>query len=108
MMGVSRPIVKHSFMVQDPKDIPTIVRKAYYLAASGRPGPVVIDIPKDMTDPNDLHEYVFPEKVSIRSYTPNVKGHGGQIRKAASALLASKSPWFISVVVRFQARALSW
>ncbi|MGS2717794.1 acetolactate synthase 3 large subunit [Eionea flava] len=92
MMGVSRPIVKHSFMVQDPSEIPTIVRKAYYLAASGRPGPVVIDIPKDMTDPDHLYDYVFPEKVSIRSYTPNVKGHGGQIRKAAAALLESKKP----------------
>ncbi len=92
MMGVSRPVVKHSFMVKDPSEIPTIVRKAYYLAASGRPGPVVIDIPKDMTDPNDLYEYKFPESVSIRSYTPNVKGHGGQIRKAVKALLGAKKP----------------
>jgi acetolactate synthase-1/2/3 large subunit len=92
MMGVSRPIVKHSYMIQDPKDIPTIVRKAYYLASSGRPGPVVIDIPKDMTDPNNLFEYHFPETVSIRSYTPNVKGHGGQIRKAIKALLSAKNP----------------
>lgn len=92
MMGVSRPIVKHSFMIKDPSEIPTIVRKAYYIASSGRPGPVVIDIPKDMTDPNNLFDYVFPEKVSIRSYTPNVKGHGGQIRKAATALLQAKKP----------------
>jgi acetolactate synthase I/II/III large subunit len=92
MIGVSRPIVKHSFMIQDPSEIPTIVRKAYYIAASGRPGPVVIDVPKDMTDPSQLFEYRFPETVSIRSYTPNVKGHGGQIRKAVSALLASKKP----------------
>ncbi|MFT5419611.1 MAG: acetolactate synthase-1/2/3 large subunit [Candidatus Endobugula sp.] len=92
MMGVSRPIVKHSFMIKDPSEIPTIVRKAYYLASSGRPGPVVIDIPKDMTDPNRLFDYDFPQKVFIRSYTPNVKGHGGQIRKAIKALLAAKQP----------------
>ncbi len=92
MMGVSRPIVKHSFMVHDPAEIPSIVRKAYYLAAAGRPGTVVIDVPKDMTDPNQLFEYQFPKSVSIRSYTPNVKGHGGQIRKAVKALLAAKKP----------------
>lgn len=92
MMGVSRPIVKHSFMVKDPSEIPTIVKKAYYLASSGRPGPVVIDIPKDMTDPAHLFEYNYPETVSIRSYTPNVKGHGGQIRKAVKALLSAKNP----------------
>ncbi|ODS24459.1 acetolactate synthase, large subunit, biosynthetic type [Candidatus Endobugula sertula] len=92
MMGVSRPVVKHSFMVQDPSEIPIIVKKAYYLASSGRPGPVVIDIPKDMTDPNQFFEYRCPNTVSIRSYTPTVKGHGGQIKKAVRAVMAAKKP----------------
>jgi len=92
MMGVSRPIVKHSFMVKNPKDIPTIVKKAFYLASTGRPGPVVIDIPKDMTDPNHLFDYDYPETVSIRSYIPTIKGHGGQIRKAVKAIMAAKKP----------------
>jgi acetolactate synthase-1/2/3 large subunit len=92
MLGVSRPIVKHSFMVQDPMDIPSIVKKAYFIARSGRPGPVVIDIPKDLTDPSQRFEYAYPKSVYMRSYNPVQKGHSGQIKKAVKALLAAKQP----------------
>ncbi|MGH1485077.1 MAG: acetolactate synthase 3 large subunit [Cellvibrionaceae bacterium] len=94
MIGVSRPIVKHSFLVQDPADIPKIVKKAYYIAASGRPGPVVIDIPKDFTDPSRKFEYSYPETISLRSYNPVQKGHSGQIKKAVNAILSAKQPMF--------------
>ena len=92
MMGISRPVVKHSFSVKNPQDIPEIVRKAFYIAQSGRPGPVVIDIPKDMTIPSERFEYSYPKKVKIRSYNPPQKGHSGQIRKAVELLLAAKRP----------------
>lgn len=92
MVGISRPIVKHSFIVKDPAEIPDIMKKAFYLAESGRPGPVVVDIPKDMTDPTQKFEYVYPKKVKLRSYNPAARGHSGQIRKAAEMLLAAKRP----------------
>jgi acetolactate synthase I/II/III large subunit len=92
MIGVSRPIVKHSFMIQNPQDIPEVIKKAFYIATTGRPGPVVIDIPKDVTDPSTKFEYVYPDSVKIRSYIPPVKGHSGQIRKAVDILLAAKRP----------------
>jgi acetolactate synthase-1/2/3 large subunit len=92
MIGVSRPIVKHSFMIQNPQDIPDVIKKAFYIATTGRPGPVVIDIPKDVTDPSTKFEYAYPENVKIRSYIPPVKGHSGQIRKAVDILLAASRP----------------
>lgn len=92
MVGISRPIVKHSFLVKNAADIPAIVRKAFYIASTGRPGPVVIDIPKDVTDPAQKFEYHFPEKVKLRSYTPATRGHAGQIKKAVQLLLAAKRP----------------
>lgn len=92
MMGVSRPVVKHSFTVRHPSEIPEILKKAYYIAESGRPGPVVVDIPKDMTAPNERFEYVYPQKVNLRSYNPVVRGHAGQIKKAVDMLLAAKRP----------------
>lgn len=92
MIGISRPIVKHSFIVRTAKEIPWLVKQAFYIAKSGRPGPIVIDIPKDTTDPNELFEYSYPESVSLRSYKPALKGHSGQIRKAAVALLKAKRP----------------
>jgi len=92
MLGVSRPIVKHSFAVRRPEDIPEIVAKAFYIASTGRPGPVVIDIPKDMTMPNERYEYVYPKKIKMRSYTPPQRGHSGQIKKAVEMLLAAKRP----------------
>jgi acetolactate synthase-1/2/3 large subunit len=96
MMGISRPIVKHSFSIKDPREIPEVVKKAFYIATSGRPGPVVIDIPKDMTMPNERFEYSYPKKVKIRSYTPPQKGHTGQIRKAVELLLEAKRPMIYS------------
>ena len=92
MMGVSRPVVKHNMAVRHPSEIPEILKKAFYIAESGRPGPVVVDIPKDMTAPNEKFEYVYPKKVKLRSYTPPVRGHSGQIKKAVEMLLAAKRP----------------
>lgn len=92
MIGVSRPVVKHSFVVRNAQDIPTIIRKAFFIASSGRPGPVVIDIPKDKTAPNEKFAYHFPQSVSLRSYQPSVKGHFGQIKKAVELLLSAKRP----------------
>ncbi len=92
MVGISRPIVKHSFMVQNPEDIPMVVKKAFYLATTGRPGPVVIDIPKDVTDPSRKFKYQYPESVKLRSYSVPGKGHTGQIKKAVEILLAAKRP----------------
>ncbi|MBE8718677.1 acetolactate synthase 3 large subunit [Cellvibrio polysaccharolyticus] len=92
MVGISRPVVKHSFMVKHASEIPEIVKKAYYIAATGRPGPVVIDVPKDITAPNQTFPYEYPEKVKLRSYTPATRGHSGQIKKAVQLLLAAKRP----------------
>lgn len=92
MMGLSRPVVKHNISVRDPKDIPNIVKKAFYIAESGRPGPVVIDVPKDMTMPNEKFPYEYPDRIKMRSYNPVKKGHSGQIRKAVTALLQAKRP----------------
>ena len=92
MVGISRPIVKHSFMVRNPEDIPLVVKKAFHIAKSGRPGPVVIDIPKDATDPGITRPYKYPEDIKIRSYAVPAKGHSGQIKKAVDVLLAAKRP----------------
>lgn len=92
MIGVSRPIVKHSFQVRNPAEIPEIVKKAYYIAGSGRPGPVVIDVPKSVTDPNEKFPYSYPDKVKMRSYNPAQRGHSGQIKKAVQMLLEAKRP----------------
>ena len=85
-------MVKHSFLVTRAEDIPSIVKKAYYIARSGRPGPVVIDIPKDVTNPHEKYEYSYPDTVDIRSYQPVKKGHHGQIRKAMQELVKAKRP----------------
>jgi acetolactate synthase I/II/III large subunit len=92
MIGVSRPIVKHSFLVKRAIDIPEAIKKAFYIASTGRPGPVVVDLPKDITNPFDKFEYSYPKKVKMRSYTPATRGHAGQIKKALSLLLAAKQP----------------
>ncbi|WP_394561648.1 acetolactate synthase 3 large subunit [Aquipseudomonas alcaligenes] len=92
MVGISRPIVKHSFIIKHPSEIPEVIKKAFYLAQSGRPGPVVVDIPKDMGDPSQKFEYSYPKKVKLRSYSPAARGHSGQIRKAVEMLLAAKRP----------------
>ena len=92
MVGVSRPIVKHSFQIRHASEIPGVVKKAFYIAASGRPGPVVIDVPKDCTNPHEKFPYEYPAKVKLRSYTPPGRGHAGQIKKAVDELLAAKRP----------------
>lgn len=92
MVGVSRPIVKHSFMVQHASQIPLVVKKAFHLATTGRPGPVVIDVPKDVTDPNGKFPYEYPKEVKMRSYQVPGKGHSGQIKKAVEALMSAKRP----------------
>lgn len=92
MVGISRPIVKHSFMVQHAADIPLIVKKAFHIATTGRPGPVVIDVPKDVTDPKIKFPYEYPKDIKIRSYSVPGKGHAGQIKKAVDALLSAKRP----------------
>ncbi|MBB2898075.1 acetolactate synthase-1/2/3 large subunit [Pseudomonas sp. AS2.8] len=92
MVGISRPIVKHSFIIKHPSEIPEVLKKAFYLAESGRPGPVVVDIPKDMGDPTKKFEYVYPKKIKLRSYNPAQRGHSGQIRKAIEMLVAAKRP----------------
>jgi acetolactate synthase, large subunit (EC 2.2.1.6) len=92
MVGVSRPIVKHSFLVKDQKDIAETVKKAFYIASTGRPGPVVIDVPKDITNPVDKVDYSYPDKIKLRSYTPATKGHTGQIKKAVQLMLSARRP----------------
>ncbi|MDE0063495.1 MAG: acetolactate synthase 3 large subunit [Gammaproteobacteria bacterium] len=92
MIGVSRPVVKHSFLVKDCAEIPETVKKAFHIATTGRPGPVVIDVPKDTTDPDVTAPYLYPASVSMRSYKPAVKGNARQIRKAAAALVNARRP----------------
>ena len=92
MIGISRPVVKHSFLVTDAKDIPAIIKKAFYIASTGRPGPVVVDIPKDCLNPQILHEYQYPDEINMRSYNPTTTGHKGQIRRGLQALLKAKKP----------------
>ena len=89
-IGITRPCVKHNFLVKDVKDIAPTIKKAFYIANSGRPGPVVVDIPKDITAAKCKFEY--PQEVHLRSYNPVVKGHHGQIKKAVNLLLGAKRP----------------
>jgi len=91
MVGITRPCVKHNFLVKDINELATTIKKAFYIAATGRPGPVVVDIPKDVTQ--QLAEFHYPESVSIRSYVPVTRGHPGQIKKAASLLAEAKRPY---------------
>ena len=92
MVGITRPCVKHNFLVKDVHDIAATIKKAFHLAITGRPGPVVVDIPKDITDPNIKIAYKYPSKVSMRSYNPVVKGHKGQVRKAVEMMLGAHRP----------------
>ena len=91
-VGITRPCVKHNFLVKDVKDLTSTLKKAFYVATTGRPGPVVVDIPKDVTA--DITEYVYPKTIEMRSYNPVVKGHSGQIKKAAKMMAAAKRPMF--------------
>ncbi|QCI21535.1 acetolactate synthase 3 large subunit [Buchnera aphidicola (Hyadaphis tataricae)] len=92
MIGISRPIVKHSFLVKNTEDIPLIFKKSFWLASSGRPGPVVIDLPKDILKKEKKYAYQWPKNIDIRSYNPTTKGHQGQIKKALYQLLQAKQP----------------
>ncbi|MBK8815838.1 MAG: acetolactate synthase 3 large subunit [Methylococcaceae bacterium] len=96
MVGISRPCVKHNFLVKDVNQIAETIKKAFYVATTGRPGPVVVDIPKDITDPRFKVPYKYPKKVSIRSYNPAVSGQKGQIKKAVELLLEAQRPMIYS------------
>jgi acetolactate synthase-1/2/3 large subunit len=91
-VGITRPIVKHNFLVKDVRDMAEVLKKAFHIARSGRPGPVVVDIPKDVSF-NKIAWNGYPESVEMRSYNPVRKGHGGQIRKALQQLLTAKRPY---------------
>ncbi len=91
-VGITRPIVKHNFLVKDAKDMAEVMKKAFHIARSGRPGPVVVDIPKDVSFKKTPY-HGYPSTVEMRSYNPVKKGHGGQIRKALQLLLAAKRPY---------------
>ncbi|MBB1334435.1 MULTISPECIES: acetolactate synthase 3 large subunit [Pseudoalteromonas] len=90
IVGCSRPIVKHSFNCRSAKDIPKILAKAFYIASTGRPGPVVVELPKDMLNPALKFDFEFPATTELRTYSPNTKGHPKQIRKAVAAILEAK------------------
>ena len=89
-VGITRPCVKHNFLVKDVRDLALTLKKAFYIAKTGRPGPVLVDIPKDIT--NQKCDFEYPKTLSMRSYNPVVKGHGGQIKKAVQMLLEAKRP----------------
>jgi acetolactate synthase-1/2/3 large subunit len=89
-VGITRPCVKHNFLVKDVRELASTIKKAFYIAATGRPGPVVVDVPKDVTQ--HKCEYDYPKSVTMRSYNPTSKGHAGQIKKAAQMLLEAKRP----------------
>ena len=90
-VGITRPIVKHNFLVKDVRDLAATIKKAFHIARTGRPGPVVVDIPKDVS--LNTAPFAYPDKVEMRSYNPVRKGHGGQIRKAVQLLLQAKRPY---------------
>src|SRR5579862_8076142 len=89
-VGITRPCVKHNFLVKDVKDLAATMKKAFFIARTGRPGPVLVDIPKDVS----FHKTAFsyPAEIEMRSYNPVVKGHAGQIKKAVQMILAAKRP----------------
>ncbi|MEY4717885.1 MAG: hypothetical protein RL563_503 [Pseudomonadota bacterium] len=91
-VGITRPCVKHNFLVKDVRDLAETIKKAFYIATTGRPGPVLVDIPKDITDPNIKIPYKYPKKVSLRSYNPVVVGHKGQVKRAVDMLLGAQRP----------------
>ena len=93
-VGITRPVVKHNFLVKDVRDLATTIKKAFHIARTGRPGPVVVDIPKDISIARTAFHY--PEHIEMRSYNPVRKGHGGQIRKAVQLLLQAERPYLYS------------
>jgi acetolactate synthase-1/2/3 large subunit len=88
--GITRPVTKHNFLVKDVKELTTIIRQAFYIAKSGRPGPVLVDIPVDVQRASC--EFIWKDLVHITSYQPKFNGHPGQIKKAVDAINKSKSP----------------
>ena len=92
MIGVSRPVVKHSYTIFDAKDIPTVIKEAFHVATTGRPGPVVIDIPKDMTAPENIFDYSYPEKADIRSYNPPTDPDKHQVQRAVNEIMQARKP----------------
>ncbi len=90
IIGITRPCTKHNFLVKDVKDIATIIKKAFFIARTGRPGPVLVDLPKDVQIATA--EFHYPDSIELRSYKPTVEGHPKQIEKAVSMLLAAKKP----------------
>jgi len=95
-VGISRPCVKHNFLIKRVEDIAETMKKAFHIAMTGRPGPVVVDIPKDITDPNIKIDYEYPKDISIRSYNPTVQGNQKQIKKAVEMIIAAKRPMIYS------------
>ena len=95
-VGITRPCVKHNFLVKDINKLAETLKKAFYVATSGRPGPVVVDIPKDITAPQIKIPYEYPANITMRSYNPTVKGHPKQIKKAIDLLLSAKRPMIYS------------
>jgi acetolactate synthase-1/2/3 large subunit len=93
-VGITRPVVKHNFLVKDVRELAQTMKKAFHIARTGRPGPVVVDIPKDVS--LKTAAFAYPDAVAMRSYNPVRKGHGGQIRKAVQLLLAAKRPYLYS------------
>ena len=89
-IGITRPCVKHNFLVKDVRDLAVTIKKAFHIARTGRPGPVLVDIPKDIS--RDRVSFEYPKSVSMRSYNPVVKGHQGQMKKAVQLLLAAERP----------------
>ena len=92
MIGISRPVVKHSYTVFDAKDIPIVIKEAFHVATTGRPGPVVIDIPKDMTAPENIFDYSYPEKADIRSYNPPIDPDKDQVERAVNEIMKARKP----------------
>ncbi|MFQ5736721.1 MAG: biosynthetic-type acetolactate synthase large subunit [Thermodesulfobacteriota bacterium] len=90
IVGITRPCTKHNYLVKDIKDLQRIIKEAFYIATTGRPGPVLVDLPKDVL--NAMTEFKYPDKVHIESYQPTYKGHPGQIRKAVNLIMKSKRP----------------
>jgi len=91
-VGITRPCVKHNFLVKDVRQLAETIKKAFYVASSGRPGPVLVDVPKDITDPNIKVPYHYPKKVSMRSYNPVLNGHKGQVKKAVELIISAQRP----------------
>src|SRR5437016_12531416 len=89
-VGITRPTVKHNFLVKDVNQLAVTIKKAFHIATTGRPGPVLVDIPKDVS--NQPAHYHYPERISLRSYSPVTKGHGGQIKKALHLLMEARRP----------------